>query len=429
MAAVADLLADGVEVVITHGNGPQVGNLLVKNELAAAVVPPVPLDWCGAQTQATLGFVLMDALDAGARRAAASTGVGRDRGHPHARRPPTTRASRKPTKPIGRFLPAEEAALLVEHGETWEDRGEKGWRRVVASPEPLEILDAPAVQALVDGGLRGRRQRRRRHPGRPRRRRHACAASRPSSTRTSAPPCSARAVGADVLVIATDVAHAVLRFGTPEAEADRPRARSSQMRAYAAEGHFAQRLDGTEGRRRLPVRRATGGSRAVITNLDQHRRRGRRAAPAPSSYPTDRRNLKGTATCPTPSRSARSRSTHVADASELAEADRRRRDGRRPGDRGHRQDRGQRRRQRLHPDHRRPGLPRGAGREGRRRPTQVKQVPIVWSGGTDGVISPHATIFATVPPRHGRADRRAAADRRLRDERAAAARGHRPGRR
>src|SRR4051794_6112895 len=64
MAAVAELLAHDVEVVITHGNGPQVGNLLVKNELAAAVVPPVPLDWCGAQTQATLGFVLMNALEA-----------------------------------------------------------------------------------------------------------------------------------------------------------------------------------------------------------------------------------------------------------------------------------------------------------------------------------------------------------------------------
>src|SRR4051794_20211734 len=64
MEAVASLLERDVEIVITHGNGPQVGNLLVKNELAAAVVPPVPLDWCGAQTQATLGFVLMNALDA-----------------------------------------------------------------------------------------------------------------------------------------------------------------------------------------------------------------------------------------------------------------------------------------------------------------------------------------------------------------------------
>src|SRR3954462_12766148 len=65
MAAVAELIEHDVEVGITHGNGPQVGNILVKNEVAAAVVPPVPLDWCGAQTQATLGFVLMDALEAG----------------------------------------------------------------------------------------------------------------------------------------------------------------------------------------------------------------------------------------------------------------------------------------------------------------------------------------------------------------------------
>ena len=56
MRAAAGLVAAGHEVVVTHGNGPQVGNLLVKNELAAHVVPPVPLDWCGAQTQGTLGF-------------------------------------------------------------------------------------------------------------------------------------------------------------------------------------------------------------------------------------------------------------------------------------------------------------------------------------------------------------------------------------
>ena len=151
MEAVADLVAAGVDVVVTHGNGPQVGNLLVKNELAAAVVPPVPLDWCGAQTQATLGFVLMDALDAAlarrgvARRSAAvvtRTLVDAD-----------DAGFRTPTKPIGRYLPAEEARLLVDHGETWEDRGEKGWRRVVASPEPLEVVDAPAVHALVEAGF------------------------------------------------------------------------------------------------------------------------------------------------------------------------------------------------------------------------------------------------------------------------------------
>lgn len=62
-APIADLAVAGHEVVVTHGNGPQVGNLLVKNEMAAAVVPPVPLDWCGAQTQATIGFLLLNALD------------------------------------------------------------------------------------------------------------------------------------------------------------------------------------------------------------------------------------------------------------------------------------------------------------------------------------------------------------------------------
>src|SRR5260370_28748258 len=66
--SVADIVAAGNRVVLTHGNGPQVGNLLVKNEIAASVVPPVPLDWCGAQTQATIGVLLMNALDAALSR-------------------------------------------------------------------------------------------------------------------------------------------------------------------------------------------------------------------------------------------------------------------------------------------------------------------------------------------------------------------------
>src|SRR5690348_18309779 len=107
MQHVADLVVRGHEIVLTHGNGPQVGNLLVKNELAAAVVPPVPLDWCGAQTQATLGFVLMDALDAELAR----------RGMDRRTAALVTRTLvslddpgfTKPTKPIGRYLPADEA--------------------------------------------------------------------------------------------------------------------------------------------------------------------------------------------------------------------------------------------------------------------------------------------------------------------------------
>jgi carbamate kinase len=262
MAAVADLLSEDVEVVITHGNGPQVGNLLVKNELAAAVVPPVPLDWCGAQTQATLGFVLMNSLEAELMRRGilrrTATVVTRalvDRDDP---------GFTRPTKPIGRFLPAEEAQLLVEHGETWEDRGAKGWRRVVASPEPLEIVDAPAIQALVEagfvvvanggGGIPVVRDADGNLGG-----------VEAVIDKDLGAALLARTVEVDVLVIATDVPHAVLHFGTPEAS-DIGTVGVSRLRAYAEEGHFAS---GSMGPKVEAVCRFVerGGSRAIITDL------------------------------------------------------------------------------------------------------------------------------------------------------------------
>jgi len=261
MDSVAELVASGIDVVVTHGNGPQVGNLLVKNEIAASVVPPVPLDWCGAQTQATLGFVLMDALDdalraRGVQRRCATVVTrtlvdAHDPGFAH------------PTKPIGRYLPPDEAALLVEHGETWEDRGARGWRRVVASPEPREILDAAAVHALVDAGfvvvanggggipvvrdpdgLRG---------------------VEAVIDKDLGAALLARTVAADVLVVATDVPHAVLRFGTPEAE-PLGRVDVRRLRALAADGHFAS---GSMGPKVEAACRFVeqGGARAVITDL------------------------------------------------------------------------------------------------------------------------------------------------------------------
>lgn len=261
MRSVAELVASDIDVVVTHGNGPQVGNLLVKNEIAASVVPPVPLDWCGAQTQATLGFVLMNALDDALR----------ERG---VQRPSVTVVTRtrvdaadpgftRPTKPIGRYLPVDEAAVLLEHGETWEDRGERGWRRVVASPEPREILDAAAVQALVeagfvvvanggggvpvvreDGVLRG---------------------VEAVIDKDLGAALLAQTVDADVLVVATDVPNAVLRFGTPDAE-PLGRVGVRRMRALAAEGHFAS---GSMGPKVEAACRFVeqGGARAVITDL------------------------------------------------------------------------------------------------------------------------------------------------------------------
>lgn len=260
---IAELVAGGLDVLITHGNGPQVGNLLVKNELAAHVVPPVPLDWCGAQTQATLGFVLMNALDAAFL----------ERGVPRRTTAVVTRTRvaaddpgfTRPTKPIGRYLSADEAQLLIEHGETWEDRGEKGWRRLVASPEPLEIVDAAVIATLAEAG-------------------YVVVANGGGGIPVVADEAGrlrgveavvdkdlgaallARSVGAEVLVIATDVPHAVVGFGTPSAEPIR-QVTVSRLRAYAAEGHFAS---GSMGPKVEAACRFVeqGGTRAVITSLD-----------------------------------------------------------------------------------------------------------------------------------------------------------------
>jgi carbamate kinase len=262
MDAVADLVGSGADVVITHGNGPQVGNLLVKNELSAAVVPPVPLDWCGAQTQATLGFILMDAL----QPALAARGLDR----PVAAVINRTRVDladpgfANPTKPIGRYLPREEAAVLIEHGQQFEDRGERGWRRVVASPEPQEILDAGVVSTLADqgyvvvanggggipvvrepdGSLRG---------------------VEAVIDKDLGAALLARSIAADRLVIATDVDHAILGFGTVEA---RPigEVEVSTMREYAAQGHFASGSMGPKVDAVCRFVEASGGT-GVITSL------------------------------------------------------------------------------------------------------------------------------------------------------------------
>jgi carbamate kinase len=150
MGPVADLIADGVEVVLTHGNGPQVGNLLIKNELARHVVPAMPLDWCVAQTQATIGYVIVTALE---RELA-------DRGLSKPIVPVITRvlvdaddpAWSNPSKPIGPYVDEPEARKRMAAGQTWKEAGPQGWRRVVPSPEPHVILDRRAIGLLIDDG-------------------------------------------------------------------------------------------------------------------------------------------------------------------------------------------------------------------------------------------------------------------------------------
>ena len=262
---VAEVVGTGAAVVLTHGNGPQVGNLLVKNELAAHEVPPVPLDWNVAQTQATIGFTLADELDA----ALAARGLPQRTAAlvTRTRVDPADPGFSDPTKPVGRYLPADQAQRFIALGQVWEDRGEKGWRRVVASPEPKSVVDSPAIHALAASGFVV-----------------VCAGGggipvsddgRDGSAlrgveavidKDLTAAILARDVDADTLVIATDVPNVMVDFGTPSA---RPlgRVTVAELREHAAAGQFAR---GSMGPKVDAVLRfvEAGGARAVITSLE-----------------------------------------------------------------------------------------------------------------------------------------------------------------
>jgi carbamate kinase len=139
-------------VVLTHGNGPQVGAALRRSELAAAEAYPLPLDVCVATTQAEIGFLLEQALDEalaarGVRRCVATVVT-------RVRVDPDDPAFAEPSKPIGTFFTAEATEAKRRLGWTLVEEPPHGYRRVVPSPEPLEVLEEAVIRALIlDGAL------------------------------------------------------------------------------------------------------------------------------------------------------------------------------------------------------------------------------------------------------------------------------------
>ena len=260
---IVPLLRDpDLRLVVTHGNGPQVGFILRRSELAAAAMHQVPLDACVADTQGALGYQLERALRNELRRhrlatspAAVVTLVLVDRDDP---------AFRHPTKPIGAFLSKERAE---EHRQKdgWdvvEDAG-RGWRRVVASPVPKAILNLDAVRSLLDAGF------------------VVVAAGgggiavieEPNGDiygasavvdKDLASSLLARQLNADVLVITTHVEKVYLNYGKPGQKAIDVMT-ATEAKRYIAEGHF-------EPGSMLPKVQAiiefleAGGRQAIITD-------------------------------------------------------------------------------------------------------------------------------------------------------------------
>jgi carbamate kinase len=148
---VADVAQQGWEIVVTHGNGPQVGRILLQNEAASEWVSPMPLDVCGAESQGQIGYLLQVTIgdvfyERGMERPVAAVIT-------FARVRPDDPAFEKPTKPIGpHYDRAQAQRLAAERGWTVAPEPDGKWRRVVPSPRPYSIVEAPVIKQLAESG-------------------------------------------------------------------------------------------------------------------------------------------------------------------------------------------------------------------------------------------------------------------------------------
>jgi carbamate kinase len=232
---ILNVIKDGWNVVITHGNGPQVGFILRRSEIAAHELHEVPLDVCGADTQGAIGYALQQNLQnafrlAGLDRCVATiisqTEVAAD-----------DPAFTHPSKPIGSFMDAEEAERRRQQGWDLIEDAHRGYRRVVASPVPLRIVELPVIRRLLESGMvviaaggggipvvasqTGEL--------------HGVAAV---IDKDLASALLANALNADLLLISTAVDRVALNFGTPQQQWI-SQMTLSEAKRYLAEGrHF-----------------------------------------------------------------------------------------------------------------------------------------------------------------------------------------------
>ncbi len=260
------MLEAGYEVVVTHGNGPQVGAVLIQNELGSQAVPAMPMDVCGSETQGFIGYMFCQSL----RNAMAEKGLaGREPAClvTQVEVSPQDPAFENPTKPVGPFYSEEEARRrIAETGETWIEDAGRGWRRVVPSPDPSHIVEKDAVKALIaagavvvasgGGGIPVVRDEKGTYSG-----------VEAVIDKDLAGERLAQEVEADVLMILTDVPKVAIDFRGPD-ERWLEDVTVAEMEALEKEGHFKAGSMGPKVKAALRFVR-NGGGRSVIARLDE----------------------------------------------------------------------------------------------------------------------------------------------------------------
>jgi carbamate kinase len=260
---IAELSACGYELVIVHGNGPQVGRILLATEAASHVTPALPFDVCGAMSQGYIGYHIQQALRKSLEKrnrhlpvVTVITQMVVDEHDP---------AFERPAKPIGPFYTETEArALEKEKGYVMKEDAGRGWRRVVASPEPLEIVEIDTIKTLwdstitvtcggggipvvrnADGSLRG------------------VAAV---IDKDLAAERLAEGMEADILMILTEVEQVCLYFNTPDQKA-LGRITAAEAKQYVDEGHFAPGSMLPKMQAAIRFAESKAGRKAIITSL------------------------------------------------------------------------------------------------------------------------------------------------------------------
>ena len=262
---VADMIVAGWNVVLTHGNGPQVGFILRRSEIADGQVPTVPVQYAVGDTQGAIGFMFQNALGNALQQRGIRIPVVTlvtqtlvDRRDP---------AFTNPDKPIGSFLTEAVAhQLAAQLGWTVMQDGDRGWRRTIASPQPKRVIEAPiierlaregvliiacggggiAVEELDNGELHGLEA---------------------VIDKDRASALLAVQMKAELLMIPTSVPRVAIRFGQP-GEAWLDKITTAQAEAYAAEGHFGAGSMGPKIEALLKFVKGRPGGRGVITNAE-----------------------------------------------------------------------------------------------------------------------------------------------------------------